>query len=349
MSEPHHPGPGAGLTEDQLRARLHRAVAAVEPGPGALPRLRAAVPRRRAARRRALGGAAVLAAAVAVLPVVNATRPFDLSGVPADGPAATGPQPGPTPSASGPSPHPRPGTGGPVVGQGVGTGPAASASADPAAGPGTAAAVPACGPVDLGRADAQQAAADPAGKVYGWFQLTNTTAHACRVQSPGRLDLGTGATGVRLLAHTVGDPAGSLTDPAALPPELLLGPGSAYLVRFAWVPTRCGDPTTTPSGSSSPQPVPAAASPAAAAADPGPGPVQPLTAVDPSPTGAPTPGATAGPTPPTGPVLGYAPDGAAAPAAATALPAGCGGTVYFTGPEPAPVPAGAAPSPTART
>ncbi|MFJ5230487.1 hypothetical protein ACIQBJ_11415 [Kitasatospora sp. NPDC088391] len=344
MSEPHRPDPGAGLTEDQLRARLHRAVAAVEPGPGALPRLRTAVPRRRAARRRALGGAAVLAAAVAVLPVVNATGPFDLSGDPAGGPAVPAPPPGPTPSAGGRSAHPHSGTGEPVIGPGGGASPAASTSTEP--GPGTAAAVPACEPADLGRAAAQQAVADPAGRVYGWFQLTNTTARACRVQGPGRLDLAGAATGVQLLAHTVGDPAGSLADPAALPSGLLLGPGSAYLVRFAWVPTRCGDPTTTPSGPSSTQPVPAAASLAAPAADPGP--AQPLTAVaaDPSPTGTPTPGPTPGPTPPTGPVLGYVPDRATAPAATTALPSDCGGTVYFTGPEPAPVPAGAAPSPT---
>src|SRR6478609_6920429 len=47
--------PAGALTEELLRARLHRAVAALEPEPGALPRLRAAVPRRRAVRRRALG------------------------------------------------------------------------------------------------------------------------------------------------------------------------------------------------------------------------------------------------------------------------------------------------------
>ncbi|RKE20017.1 hypothetical protein [Streptomyces sp. TLI_171] len=342
MSDPHPPFRRPELTEDQLRARLHRAVAAVEPEPGALPRLRTAVPRRRAARRRALSGAAVLAAAVAVLPVVHATQPFHLSGDATGGPAAPGDHSSPPSSADGRTGRPHSGSGGTLGGVGgTGSEPTGrpSASGSPGASPAVA---PACARTDLGRAEAQLAAAEPVGgRLYGWFQLTNTGDHACRVAGPGQLAPGAGATGVQVLAHTVGDPAGSLTDPATLPRELLLGPGGSYVVRFAWVPTRCGAASDQPTGASGePTPAPSAAEqPAAADAAPGPTPAAAV-AADPSPSASPSPSGTAA----ADFTLGYSPDPPAGPAATTALPAGCGGTVYFTGPEPAPLPAGVAPT-----
>ncbi|MFK0192460.1 hypothetical protein [Kitasatospora sp. NPDC090308] len=357
------PGGGApseGLTEDRLRERLHRAVAAVEPEPGALPRLRAAVPRRRAVRRRAVGGAVVLAAAIAALPVVNATQPFSLSGDSTGGPAAPGPGSSPTRTPGSQPGHPHTTVALPPTDPAA-TGPGASADPSAAAGPGSSpAAAPACTGTDLGRADVQQAAADPvSGKVYGWFRLTNTGTRTCRLPGPGTLALGTGASGVRLLAHSVGDPAGSLPDPAALPADVLLGAGGSYLVRFAWVPTRCPTASDSPTGPAGPpQPTPAASGgalpgggtdTAVAAADPAPGPTQAAVAADPTPTADPSSGATAGPPPDAAFALGYTPDpitAAAGRPVGTTLPAGCGGTVYWTGPEPAPGPAGQ-PSPSA--
>ncbi|MEV7216784.1 hypothetical protein AB0O31_27285 [Kitasatospora cineracea] len=360
MTDGRPPGPDDALTEDRLRERLHRAVATVEPGPGALPRLRAAVPRRRAVRRRALGGAVVLAAAIAALPVVDATQPFSLSGDSTGGQAAPGPGSSPAKTPGTHPGHPHTAAALPTAGP-TGTGPETlpnpSADPDPAVPP---AAAPACARTDLGRADVQQAAADPAdGKVYGWFRLTNTGPHPCRVPGPGALALGSGAGGVRLLAHTAGDPAGSLPDPAALPADVRLDAGGSYLVRFAWVPAGCATASGTPTGPAGPPPATPAASGAAlpagtgadpaAAAGPTPGPTRAAVGADPSPTADPTGGATAAPPPAAAFTLGYTPDPAAAagPPIGTTLPAGCGGTVYWTGPEPVPAPApGASPSAT---
>ncbi|QKW20377.1 hypothetical protein HUT16_16040 [Kitasatospora sp. NA04385] len=217
-----------------------------------------------------MGGAVVLAAAIAALPVVHVTGPFDLSGDPTGGQAAPsrGSSPVKTPDSRVGHPHasaavPTAGTAGPS--------PEASASPSASGSPGAPPAlVPVCARTDLGRAAAEQAAADPAtGKVYGWFRMTNTTARACRVAAPGRLVLGAGAGGVRLLAHTVGDPAGSLPDPAGLPAEVPLDPGGSYLVRFAWVPDRCPAASESPGGTDGPQPS-AGASAAAQAPRPAP-------------------------------------------------------------------------------
>ncbi|MGW4379332.1 hypothetical protein [Kitasatospora sp. NPDC004531] len=345
MTDRHRPHPPGELTEEQLRDLLHRAVAGVQPEPGALPRLRTAVPRRRAARRRAWSGAAVLAGAVAVLPLVHVAQPFHLSGDPTGGQAAVGDHAAaPANSVAAPG-HPHGAPTASAAGSGA-TGPETSAvpSADhsPGASP---AALPLCTRADLGRADAQQAAGAPAdGRIYGWFRLTNTASYACRVTDPGALDLGAGATGVRVLAHTAGDPAGELPDPSGLPREVSLAPGASYLVRFAWVPARCDTASPAPTGS---QPAPAPGSAGLPGAD---GPAgaspAPLTA-DPSPSGGPTPGGTPGPSAPATFALGYTPDPATGPAASTVLPAGCGGTVYHSAPEPSPVGATPAPSPSA--
>ncbi|OKJ16858.1 hypothetical protein [Kitasatospora sp. CB01950] len=341
MTDQHRPRPHHELTEDQLRDLLHRAVATVQPEPGALPRLRTAVPRRRAARRRAWSGAAVLAGAAAVLPLVHAAQPFHLSGDPTGGQAAgEGHAAVPDSSAAAPGhPHGLP-TASVTGADGTGSETTADPSADGS--PGASPAVPPlCTRADFGRVDAQQADAIPAdGRIYGWFRLTNTSDHPCRVTDPGVLDLGTGATGVRLAAHTVGDPAGALPDPAGLPRELLLGPGGSYLVRFAWVPARCDTPPPVPSSRPTLAPSSAGLPGAGTPAEPAPAAV----AADPSPTGEPAPGGTPGPSSPATFALGYIPDRSARPAATAALPVGCGGTVYHTPPEPAPAPGGPAPS-----
>ncbi|MFF4342843.1 hypothetical protein ACFY00_23305 [Kitasatospora sp. NPDC001540] len=339
---------GSALTEDVLRARLHRAVAAVEPDPAALPRLRAAVPRRRAVRRRALGGAVVLAAAAAVLPVVNVARPFDLSGDPTGGQAAPGAGSSPTRTPGSHPGHPRTTAAVPPAGTAdpsPGTSASPSANGSQGASP---AAAPLCTRTDLGRPDVQQAAADPAtGQLYGWFRLTNTGAHACRLPGPGALALGAGADGVHLLAHVAGDPAGSLPDPAGLPAEVQLGPGGSYLVRFAWVPARCAGASDSPTGPGGTPPPPASSGAAAAAAAdtaPAPGPTLAAVAADPTPTADPSAGLAGGGQSGGGQsaavfALDYTPDRAVAAAPlGTTLPLGCGGTVYWTGPEPDPAP-----------
>ncbi|MFF0389345.1 hypothetical protein ACFYS8_11690 [Kitasatospora sp. NPDC004615] len=339
MTDPHRPGPQHELSEDQLRDRLHRAVAGVQPEPGALPRLRTAVPRRRAARRRAWGGAAVLAAAVVGLPVVHAAQPFHLSGDPTGGQAAPGATATPDASVAAPG-HPRNPAGATAAGpDGAGPETSADPSADSSPG-GSPVVVPLCTGTDLGRGEVQKAAAATAdGRIYGWFQLTNTAGHPCRITGPGAVTIDPGTIGVRLLAHTVGDPAEALPDPAGLPRELLLTPGGSYLVRFAWVPTGC--PTTSPSPVN-PQPSPTPSGGAMPGTDT---PAGSPPAVDPSPTGAYAPAGHQSPRDTFR--LGYTPDPATGFAATTVLPTGCGGTVYHSAPEPAPTTGLPAPSPSA--
>ncbi|MFD8483184.1 hypothetical protein [Kitasatospora sp. NPDC059673] len=339
MTDPHRPHPPRELTEDQLRDRLHRAVAGVQPEPGALPRLRAAVPRRRAARRRAWGGAAVLAAAVAGLPVVHAAQPFHLSGDPTGGQAAPGATAAPDHSVAAPGRAHSPATATAAGADGTGPGTTADPSADSSPG-GSPAATPLCGRADLGRGESQKTATATAdGRIYGWFRLTNTADHPCRITGPGAVDVDPGTTGVRLLAHTVGDPAEALPDPAGLPRELLLAPGGSYLVRFAWVPTRCATTSPTPSG---PQP---SSTPSSAEVPGSDTPAGGTPAADPSPTGGYSGAVQVGRKSANDIFrLGYTPDAATAFAATTVLPAGCGGTVYHTAPEPAPATDGPSPS-----
>ncbi|MFC5643423.1 hypothetical protein [Kitasatospora cinereorecta] len=347
-----------GLTERELRSRLRLSVAMVEPDPAALPRLRAAVPRRRARRRGALTGAAVALVAAASLPVLHGVDPFfDLSGD--SGIGAIGPSDGGHPAhatpggpSTAPLPHPTAAGGGPTGGSAS----VASAAASPSGGPseGTPAA-PACAGTDLGRADSRVDPADGSGRMYGWFRLANTSSQSCRIAEVGTLAVasasGAGGGSVRVVGHTAGDPATGLPDPAGAPRELLLTPGASFVVRFGWVPTRsCDAPTAAPTAQLAPQPVQAVAiSPGpgttpAAAPSAGPGDGTSPTPSTPS-TASPTPTAsTAG----GGVTLGYAPSAGGPTVATAVLKGACDGTVYQAAPEPAPT-ATPAPSATAQS
>ncbi|MFD9128156.1 hypothetical protein [Kitasatospora sp. NPDC059571] len=330
-----------GRAEHELRDLFRQSVAAVEPDPAGLTRLRAAVPRRRARHRYTWTGAAAVLLAVAAVPALHAVQPFPFSGGPAASGAdayhgaatAAGTLLG-TPEGPHSSRHPaQPGsTGGavPTAGPSADTGPSAGPSAP-------AVTVPDCVRADLGRADAHVEAADAAGNVYGFFTVRNTSARRCGLTGAGTVVV-TAANGadparVKVADHTAGDPATALPAPTAQPGPLVLGPGEGYRVRFGWVPEG-----TCPSSPSDVKAGPSLAAGAGqASADPA-----PVAAADPS--SGPSPSASPSAAPPAVTVA-HTPQAGGPAAASTVISGSCGGTVYRSAPEAVPVePASATPA-----
>ncbi|WP_330331240.1 hypothetical protein OHS33_16920 [Streptomyces sp. NBC_00536] len=334
---------------DELRGLLHGAVAELTPSDGALERLRHAVPVRRARKRQAVIGAAaaVLLCGTAVPAAMRLTAaestPGEHSAMAGHGTAAEGkpggasdphaagageapqsPQPpahGQGVGAGGTGSTPQPGA--PTPSAGAGTGPAATGAATgggpllPPAAPG----LPGCGEAQLGvRAGARTAEAD--GKVYGSFRVTNVSAAGCTVTGADTVTAApasgaaTGKPAVTVLAHTAGDPATGLPNPAVEAPGLVLQPAMGYEVRFAWVPeAACTGGGAADPGGKPPQGGGAQAQ--GAQSDAGSG-----AAVEPS----------AGPTPPSPGVEVTHTAQAGAPVTTTTIPtAACGGTLYRTG------------------
>ncbi|MGF1432066.1 hypothetical protein, partial [Kitasatospora sp. LaBMicrA B282] len=294
------PPPGAGSAppsvrpepseaeEQVVRDLLHRAVEGVHPDAGALPRIRRAIPRRRARNRQLWTGAVLIVmVSVAAVPTLRGLGGLQLSDGSASSPDAA---PGSTGSST-PAPSAHPTGGRPVVplpvpstaGGAVDGSPSGSATpvsssptaattlpAAPGASPAAPPTVPDCGRADLGGGQGTAGAADGNGWYYGSFTVTNVSGHACELNGGGAVTatLGGGTGVVRVLAHTAGDPAGGLPDPAGLPGRLLLAPGGGYRLPFAFQPdTACpaggaggsgGTPVASPS--------PSAAAPAASGA-----------------------------------------------------------------------------------
>ncbi|MFD0277974.1 hypothetical protein ACFVHB_29260 [Kitasatospora sp. NPDC127111] len=387
-------GGADGLSTEELLLRelMRRAVAEVQPDPTGLHRIRRAVPRRRAAVRGAWTGAAALVLAVAIaLPALHDADHLGLSGDPgspsAHGGTASVPDDdgtsGTDPRGANQSPHPDPGAPG---GTGSPSGPASSSPSPWAStlstGPGSSAPVPAastgdgdgtlvplCSRSDLGQGSALVGTADGEGRIYGYFTVVNTSAHACRLGGPGSVAV-TGTTGtdpgrIRVTDHTAGGPATGLPSPGAASaadttgPGLLLAPRAGYRVDFGWVPDAAGcpanggaAPSTTagrgslagsgtgstsgtqaggPGGSGGAAP---AIGPSAAAATGAPPASASPTA---GPTGAPSPTATpsTGPSTPAATVtLAHTPAPGSPSAATAVLPGACSGTVYRTAPQP---------------
>ncbi|GAA1146041.1 hypothetical protein F4556_003731 [Kitasatospora gansuensis] len=327
----------------ELRQRLHRAVAEVQPDPAALPRLRAQVPRRRARHRGLWTGAAVAAAlTAAALPTIHGVQQLDLSGGPVDGPLAAGPSRTTTssgPSVGGgtgrPSALPMPVVTATPTGSPSGPVPEVTTSGSLAGVPGSPSAgtpvAPGCGPADLGQGSSHLGAAEADGRVYGWFRVVNTSGRACELAGGGLLVADSAK--VKVAPHTVGGPATGLAAPVADGP-VLLPPSTGYQVRFGWVPDgpcTSGDAVKAravaaapgPSGSGSPSQAPGP--------ETSPSPVE-----SPNPTTSPTAGR------PTV-TLTHTPDPGGPQVVAT-LPNACTGTVYRNGaeriPEASPSPVG---------
>ena len=190
-----------------------------------------------------------------------------------------------------------------------------SSVANPAS---TAPAAAECVQSQLGAGTATVAAADSAGIVYGTFLVTNVSTKTCVVSQPGTVAVlsvnGTNPSWIAITQHTAGDPAGGLPTPAATPAPVVLAPGKAYAVGFAWVPTTgTGAPscvTASPSASAST----AGSAGTSAAVN-----TQSQSNDPSSTTGQPSV------------VLGHTP-GAGGSAVSAVVPNACGGTVYRTAP-----------------
>ncbi|QOV47681.1 hypothetical protein IPT68_19700 [Streptomyces chromofuscus] len=249
-----------GLDSDELALRrmLHQAVQEIEPRDGTLEHLRRAVPARRARKRQAAVGMAAAAlfvctAVPALVHVSNSTGPdanpsIAGHGSQAQGGASEGGSTEGTGGTSGGSPGTAqgPGEGSPTKDEeGAGSTPSSGVVDDSTDGvypsATSAVAAPVCTADQLGSATATAAVPDSAGTVYGTFRVTNVSTAGCTVGGAGTVTpLAQGAadaTKISVAAHAAGDAAAGLPDPGQEVPQLVLQPGAAYEVRFAWVPS----------------------------------------------------------------------------------------------------------------
>ncbi|WP_240117672.1 hypothetical protein [Streptomyces sp. MUM 2J] len=276
-----------GLDSDELALRrmLHHAVQEIEPRDGVLEHLQRAVPARRARKRQAAVGLAATAlflgtAVPALLHVSRATgtdaapsvagSSSQVQGGTGEGRTSDGHE-NTTGSVSGPVTGEEQG-GSRDTGRGKGAGAGASASPDPGPAATGPAEPPRCTADRLGGAKASADGPDSAGIVYGTFHLVNVSDTKCVVGGAGSMTLlAKGAADpsrITVVQHTAGDAAPGLPDPSLSLSELVLAPGSAFDVRFAWVPAETcpttggggdggagdGGGTGTPSPAPSPSP-----------------------------------------------------------------------------------------------
>ncbi|MEU5956656.1 hypothetical protein [Streptomyces sp. NPDC047525] len=264
-------GGEGGPDELALRRMMRSAVQEIEPGDRALERLRHAVPARRARKRQAVVGmaAAALFIGTAIPALVHVTNS---GGGSDDRPSIAGnseqTQGG---SSQGKGPD------GGEKGEGSDSGPSKSkdkkdkkdkkdgkgkgeSSGGATGGPdpsGTESAdSPACTADQLGDAGGSAGAAEADGKVYGSFRISNVSTSSCTVSAAGSVTTSTtGAadpTKIGVADHVAGDAATGLPDPAQAVSSLVLQPGAAYEVKFAWVPSEAcptdggGDPSPDP-------------------------------------------------------------------------------------------------------
>ncbi|MET9297435.1 hypothetical protein [Streptomyces sp. NPDC003077] len=345
----HDLGPGE-QDERDLRALLRSAVSDLEPAPDALDHLRRAVPARRRRRRHALVGtaAALLLCGMSVPAMVHVV---DLDGGSGDHPANAASSQRTPGGASGThgegteggGMHP---TSGPVPGKPTeSAGPKGRDKAPEKHGdrtrPETTAPAPAgtmdatsptCVRRQLGRGSGTVGPADAQGRVYGAFRVVNTSQRTCSVDGGGTVGaLAQGSTDlsrVHVVDHTSGDAATGLPDPTAMPDELVLKPGQAYEVKFAWIPEDggCATPGTSPS------PTPSSEAPAGTPSDTNSADVAPNAEGNQAGGNEGAPGDVPAPG---GVVLSHTPEAGEPAAADATITDACAGTVYRTGALPA--------------
>ncbi|MFF3847018.1 hypothetical protein [Streptomyces sp. NPDC002328] len=271
-----------GLDSDELALRrmLHQAVHEMAPRDGTLDHLRRAVPVRRARKRQAAVGMA--AAALFVVTAVPAVLHVSDSGGSEANPAIAG-QASQTQGGDGASKVPDGGASGKAETSEGGAGEKskdATKGADPDKSPGSAtgsttgagpssslaATTPACTASQLGSATANVDAPDSAGVVYGAFRVVNVSDSGCAVG--GTVSVTFSAQGaadpakISVSEHVSGGQAAGLPDPSLYLSQLALAPGSAYDVKFAWVPSETcptaggGNGGDSGGGTASPVPTP---------------------------------------------------------------------------------------------
>ncbi|MDT0574222.1 hypothetical protein RM704_43390 [Streptomyces sp. DSM 3412] len=276
-----------GFESDELVVRnlLHQAVSEIEPRDGTLEHLRRAVPARRTRKRQAVVGMAAAAlfigtAIPALVHVSNSTGSDVNPSIMGNGshkPETEGQSKGQT----GGNGSPGGSSGGPKgsgknkdkgkgdKGKGQSTGSTGGTQATP-----TAAASTLCTAGQLG-GGGSVGAPDSGGAVYGSFRVSNISGTSCTVTGAGAVSVtpqgAADGSKITVATHVAGDAAAALPDPALSLTQLVLAPGAAYEVRFAWVPSEPCQTTggTTGGGTGGTDPSP-----------------------DPTPTGEETPGTT---------------------------------------------------------
>lgn len=266
-----------GLDSDELALRrmMQQAVGGIEPTDAVLAHLRRAVPARRARKRHAAIGAAAallfVGTAIPALLVSNVTGseadPSVIAGhgsqTEGDKKSGDGPDGGestaggssgtvkdkPSSSPSGGATDPDKGSGGGSTSGGGGTMDA----------PVTATT---CDATQLGSATGSVGDPDTSGTVYGTFRVVNVSSASCTVGGSGTVSPfaqgAADATKIGVAEHVAGDAASGLPDPSLWSSGLVLEPGAAYTVQFAWVPSETcptsggttdggtGDPSASP-------------------------------------------------------------------------------------------------------
>ncbi|WP_427166636.1 hypothetical protein ACQF4J_22235 [Streptomyces sp. C1-1] len=254
-----------GFDSDELALRrmLHQAVQTVEPRDGTLEHLRRAVPARRARKRQAMVGMAAaalfLGTAVPALVHVSNSTGSDVNpsvagqASQAQGGANQGKTNGSESTAGGTSGKSgnagKNGTKGDGKGKNSGAATGGTAGTDPSA---TSATAPVCTAGQLGQATGSAAAPDAAGTVYGTFRVVNVSSTSCTVDALGSVGFQTAgaadSTKISTMRHVSGDAAAGLPDPSTELASLILQPGAAYEVKFAWVPSQSCPSTGGDSG-----------------------------------------------------------------------------------------------------
>lgn len=192
---------------------------------------------------------------------------------------------------------------------------------------------PACGRNQLGNGSSTVGPADSTGRIYGTFRVVNTSGAACSVEGGGTVGLvahgSTNPDHIHVVDHTSGDEATGLPDPATTPDQLVLKPGQAYEVKFAWIPQSGGGTTGCVNPGPSPTPAPSK--------DPGQSPDAGATAAGDSGGGSGSGGGQAGGDEGSGGgsasggiVLTHTPEAGEPSAADAKVTDACAGTVYRT-------------------
>lgn len=265
-----------GFDSDELMLRdlLHHAVSEIEPRDGTLEHLRRAVPARRTRKRQAVVGMAAAAlligTAIPALMHVSNSNGSDVnpsimgngsnqqqtegqSKGQTGGNGSSGGSSGGT-KESGKSTDKHKGD----KGKGESNGPTGGTQASP-----TAAATTLCTSAQLG-GGGSVGAPDSGGAVYGSFRVSNISGTACTVTGGGAVSTipqgAADASKITVVPHAAGDAAAGLPDPSLSLAQLVLEPGAAYEVRFAWVPSEpcptTGGTTGGGTGGTDPSPDP---------------------------------------------------------------------------------------------
>ncbi|UED85463.1 hypothetical protein [Streptomyces profundus] len=244
--------PLGSIEEERLRLLLHDAVSELKPDAHALATLHEAVPMRRRRRRQMLLGTAASVALLGIgaplMASVASTGDGD-QGAAMDTESGQGHLGGWTEDGGSGEPGAPHLTGGGLGEQHSGGDPDDGGSPFPSGEPsdnGTSdsretlgVTSPSCAREQLGRVATWTETPDQEGRIYGLIRLSNISSEPCRVTGEGELAVlsdASGTTRVRVVDRTEGDRATGLPAPAEAHPELILPPGEAYEVRFAWVP-----------------------------------------------------------------------------------------------------------------